>query len=285
MAVLNVTADSFSDGGKLLDGWDHVDIDKVVDKVGSLIDMGADIIDVGGESTRPGATLISADEEITRVIPVIDAIKKRFDVTISVDTYKAVTAKEAVKAGASIVNDIGMLRLDPDMSKTVASLDVRYVLTHNIGTTEIRNKNDIRDYVNLSADKAFDMKGIELAGQCYVNQLLYELKTVIGEAKKSGIKKENIIIDPGLGFCKTYEQNMTILKYLDRLTELGYPVLLGSSRKSFIGKATGADIQNRDSGTVATTVMGVLAGIDIVRVHDVASNVNVIRMTEAVMNM
>ncbi len=261
MGILNITPDSFSDGGSYYDESGRPDMDMIIKRVGEMINEGADIIDVGGESTRPGAAKVSAEQEIGLIIPVIQNIKSKFNIEVSVDTYKAYTAKEAVKAGADIVNDIGMMMMDPEMASTVAGLNVRYILTHNSG-------------------KLIDIKDSD----SYVKFFLDETKAAADEAIRAGIDRKNIIIDPGIGFNKTYEQNLFIMKDLDRFCDLGFPVLLGTSRKSFIGIATGCEVDNRLSGTIATTVIGALAGAEYFRVHDIDENVRALMLTEAVMN-
>ena len=261
MGILNITPDSFSDGGSYYDESGRPDMDMIIKRVGEMINEGADIIDVGGESTRPGAAKVSAEQEIGLIIPVIQNIKSKFNIEVSADTYKAYTAKEAVKAGADIVNDIGMMKMDPEMASTVAGLNVRYILTHNSG-------------------KLIDIKDSD----SYVKFFLDETKAAADEAIRAGIDRKNIIIDPGIGFNKTYEQNLFIMKDLDRFCDLGFPVLLGTSRKSFIGIATGCEVDNRLSGTIATTVIGALAGAEYFRVHDIDENVRALMLTEAVMN-
>ena len=261
MGILNITPDSFSDGGSYYDESGRPDMDMIIKRVGEMINEGADIIDVGGESTRPGAAKVSAEQEIGLIIPVIQNIKSKFNIEVSVDTYKAYTASEAVKAGADIVNDIGMMKMDPEMASTVAGLNVRYILTHNSG-------------------KLIDIKDSD----SYVKFFLDETKAAADEAIRAGIDRKNIIIDPGIGFNKTYEQNLFIMNDLDRFCDLGYPVLLGTSRKSFIGIATGCEVDNRLSGTIATTVIGALAGAEYFRVHDIDENVRALMLTEAVMN-
>lgn len=261
MGILNITPDSFSDGGSYYDETGNPNMDMIMDRVKEMIDEGADIIDVGGESTRPGAVKVSADEEIRLITPVIRNIKSKLNIEVSVDTYKADTAREAVEAGADIVNDIGMMKMDPQMASTVAGLNVRYILTHNSGKLIDINDSD-----------------------SYVKFFLEETKAAVDEAITAGIDRKNIIIDPGIGFHKTYEQNLFIMDSLDRFCDLGYPVLLGTSRKSFIGLATGCEVDNRLSGTIATTVIGALAGVEYFRVHDVDDNVRALMLTEAIRN-
>ncbi len=260
MGILNVTPDSFSDGGSYYDETGRPDMDRVLKRVEEMIDEGADIIDVGGESTRPGAAKVSAKDEISLVVPVIREIKNRFNIQVSIDTYKSDTAIEAVHAGADIVNDIGMMNLDPKMASAVAGLNVRYILTHNSGKVVELNDND-----------------------SYISFFLSETKDAVGRAIKAGIDRSNIIIDPGIGFNKTYEQNLFIMDSLNRFCDLGYPVLLGTSRKSFIGTATECDVNERLAGTIATTVIGAMAGVSYFRVHDIDDNVRALMLTESVL--
>lgn len=246
MGILNITPDSFSDGGK-----HNVDrMDEILRTVESMIADGADIIDVGGESTRPDAVLVNADEESERVIPVIENIRDRFDITVSVDTYKASVARQSVGAGASIINDIGMGQKDTDMFETAAELGCKYVLVHN-------NKN----YVNLIDD----------------------MHLSIAKALKAGIKKDNLILDPGIGFNKTYEQNIAEFKNIPKLCKLGYPILIGVSNKSMIGNTLELPVGQRLEGTIATSVMAVMMGAGYIRVHDVRANVRAIKMAEAIL--
>ncbi len=250
MGILNVTPDSFSDGGK----WNEQD--RAIAHVEQMIQNGAAIIDVGGESTRPGYTMISDEEEISRVTPVIRAIRERFDVPISVDTYKSRVASAAIEAGADRVNDIWGLKYDGDMAKVIADSGCACCLMHN------RRESDYSDFM---AD------------------MLADLRETLAIAEKAGIAGDKIILDPGVGFGKTYENNLEAIRCLDRLLELGYPVLLGTSRKSVIGLTLDVPAMERTAGTVATTVLGVMGGCAFVRVHDVKENEHAIRMTEAVM--
>ena len=284
MAILNVTPDSFSDGGK------YKGIDDILFNAERLINEGADIIDIGGESTRPGALKVSAEEEIERIAPVIKVIKSRFDVPISVDTYKAKVAAEAIREGALIINDISGGRLDPMMYKTVASYginkDIKYVLTHNV----------IGESGALSGNVSESDAGLHKAD--YVNSLKNELLQLTNEALSEGIKKESIILDPGLGFNKTYEQNLWIMDSLSELCKLNdkpdgkvdgdsgyiYPLLVGASRKSFIGKTLDREVNERLSGTLATSVIAYLKGASYIRVHDVKENADAVKMAEAIRN-
>lgn len=238
MGILNVTPDSFSDGGR------YELLDKAVEQAVKMERDGADIIDVGGESTRPHHEAVSADEEIARVAPIIEAVRKEVSVPISIDTYKAQTAKEALDAGAEIINDIWGGIKDPEMAQVASEYNVPIILMHNR-----TNKN----YTSLIED----VKG--------------DLESQISGMLAAGVKKENIILDPGIGFAKTREDNYVALNNLDAFHELGYPILLGTSRKSFIEEVLpGLPPEKRDHATGATTCVGVSKGVQIVRVHDVA---------------
>ena len=250
MGILNVTPDSFSDGGK----WN--DMDRAMAHAAQMIEEGATIIDVGGESTRPGYTMISDEEEISRVVPVIRELKKRFDVAVSVDTYKSAVAKAAVEAGADMVNDIWGLKYDEKMAEVIANTGAACCLMHN------RKEADYTDFMP---------------------DMLEDLKETVAIAKKAGIADDKICLDPGVGFGKTYENNLEAIHHVDQLLTLGYPVLLGTSRKSVIGLTLDLPASERMEGTVATSVIGVMKGCAFVRVHDVRENARVIRMTEAVL--
>ncbi|WP_302630146.1 dihydropteroate synthase [uncultured Eubacterium sp.] len=252
MGILNVTPDSFSDGGK----WDN--IDAALKHTEDMIRDGAKIIDVGGESTRPGYTLISDEEEISRVVPVIEKIKENFDVPISLDTYKTNVARAGVEAGADMINDVwGLKWKDRDMADLVAKSKAAVCIMHN------------KDNISYSN---------------YVEDVLAELKESIDIAHKAGVNDSQIVVDPGVGFGKDYEQNLLIIKYVDRLKELSYPVLLGTSRKSVIGLTLDVDKDNRMAGTVATTVIGYERGCSIFRVHDVKENYEALMMAKAILN-
>ncbi|MZK50203.1 dihydropteroate synthase [Clostridium beijerinckii] len=250
MGILNFTPDSFSDGGKFND------IDIAIKHVKEMIYNGADIIDVGGESTRPGYEIVSEEEEISRVVPIIKAIKENFDISVSIDTYKAKVAEQAIKAGANLINDIWGFKKDKDMAKVAAKYNVPCCLMHNRDNTE---------YKNLMED------------------ILNDLKECINIAKDAGVKDENIILDPGIGFGKTYEQNLETMNNLERIKDLGYPILLGTSRKSMIGLALNLPVEERIEGTVATTVIGIMKdACDFVRVHDVLENSRAAKMTDII---
>lgn len=250
MGILNVTPDSFSDGGQ----WNS--LDKAREHVAEMIQEGASIIDVGGESTRPGHTQITTEEEINRVVPVIRMIKENFDVPVSVDSYKGDVVEAALEAGADMVNDIWGLKYDRRVAELIARYQVPCCLMHN------REKAEYEDFLE---DVCRDLEeSLEIAGT-------------------AGIPKENIILDPGVGFGKNYEQNLEIIHHLDRLKDLGYPVLLATSRKSVIGLTLDLPADQRVEGTLVTTVMGVERGASFVRIHDVKENMRAIRMTQAIL--
>lgn len=250
MGILNVTPDSFSDGGK----WNEMDA--ALKHTQEMIADGAAIIDVGGESTRPGYTQISDEEEIGRTIPVIEAIKSRFDIPVSIDTYKSGVAAAAVEAGADLVNDIWGLKYDAAMAKVIAQTKTACCLMHNRSSM---------DYLDFMED------------------MLADLKETVSLAKAAGIAEDKIILDPGVGFGKSYENNLTAIHQVGRLQELGYPVLLGTSRKSVIGLTLDLPKEEREEGTIVTTVFGVQQHCAFIRVHDVRANVRAIRMAKAVM--
>lgn len=251
MAILNVTPDSFSDGGK----FNH--IDAALKRVQEMIEQGAEIIDIGGESTRPNYTPVSVDDEIGRVVPVIKAIKERFDIPVSIDTFKAKTAEAAIKAGADIINDIWGFKHDADMAKVAAKYDVPCILMHN------RDNNEYKDLIK---------------------DVISDLNYSIDIALDAGVKKERIILDPGIGFAKTHEQNLAVMNNLEKILSLGYPMLLGTSRKSMIGLALDVDVNNRVEGTIATTVIGIMKGCSFIRVHDVLENKRAAVMTDAILS-
>ena len=251
MGILNVTPDSFSDGGK----WNS--LDKALAHTEQMIAEGASIIDVGGESTRPGYTKITDEEETERTAPVIEAIRARFDVPISIDTYKSRVAKAAIKAGADLVNDIWGLKYDAEMAKVIAESKVACCLMHN------RDNMDYNDFME---------------------DMLRDLRESVAIAKTAGILDDKIILDPGVGFAKSYENNLTAIKEVGRLKELGYPVLLGTSRKSVVGLTLDTPKEERVEGTLVTTVFGVQQKCAFVRVHDIKENMRAIRMTQAIMN-
>lgn len=251
MGILNVTPDSFSDGGN------YNEIDKALFRVEEMINEGADIIDIGGESTRPGYEQISEEEEITRVVPVIERIKARFDIPVSLDTYKASVAEAGIQAGADLINDIWGLKGDDRMAAVIAKSGLPCCLMHNRKEAVYQN---------------------------YIQDVLADLEETLEIAKQAGITREKIMLDPGIGFAKTYEQNLLLLQQLETMHSFGCPVLLGTSRKSVIGLTLDVPASERVIGTVATTVMGVMKGCSFVRVHDIRENVEAIKMTEAVLH-
>lgn len=249
MGILNVTPDSFSDGGR----YNH--LDAALKHTEQMIKDGAAIIDVGGESTRPGHEKITDQEEIDRILPVIEKIKQEFSVPVSLDTYKAAVAKEGIQAGADLLNDIWGLQYDTAMGKIVADSGVAYCLMHN------------RDKITEEMD-----------ADLFIGQMKEDAKGALD----AGIKKERIILDPGVGFAKTQEQNLMTIANLDRLKALGYPVLLGTSRKSVIGYVLDVPTDKRLVGTLATSAVAVQTGCMFVRVHDVKENVELIQMLERI---
>ena len=249
MGILNVTPDSFSDGGR----WN--DRDKALKHVEDMIAEGMDVVDVGGESTRPGYTMLSDEEEIRRVVPVIEEIKSNFDIPVSLDTYKSAVAKAGIAAGADLINDIWGLKYDGDMAGVIAESGLPCCLMHN---------RKEPDYQNFMRDVASD------------------LEETVRIAREAGISDEKILLDPGVGFGKTYENNLEIINHLEELHKLGFPLLLGTSRKSVIGLTLDLPADQRVEGTLVTTVMGVLKGCSFVRVHDVKENARAVKMTEAI---
>lgn len=247
MGILNVTPDSFSDGGK----WN--DMDAALKHAEEMIAEGCDILDIGGESTRPGYTLLSDEEEISRVLPVIEAVKGRFDIPISLDTYKSKVAEAGLKAGADLINDIWGCKYDPEMASVIARSGAACCLMHNRKEAVYNN---------------------------YLEDVLEDLRECVRIAKAACVADDRIILDPGIGFGKTYEHNLELMNHVEILQQLGYPVLLGTSRKSMIGLTLDLPATERLEGTLATTVMGVMKGCCIVRVHDVKANKRAVAMTE-----
>ncbi|MFZ7133534.1 MAG: dihydropteroate synthase [Eubacteriales bacterium] len=251
MGILNVTPDSFSDGG------DFFNMETAVHHAEEMVQQGADIIDIGGESTRPGYQVVETAEEIKRVVPIIRKLKSSYlTVPISLDTYKAAVAEEGLKNGVDMINDIWGLQKDMDMATVVAHYDVPIIIMHN------------QDGTIYSEDIILSM--------------IHFFHRSIDIAMKAGISQENIILDPGIGFGKTPEQNMLVMRRIDELKVMGFPILLGTSRKSMIGKILDVSPKDRVEGTVATTVMGIIQGVDIIRVHDVKENYRAARVTDAI---
>ncbi|MBM7650281.1 dihydropteroate synthase [Bacillus ectoiniformans] len=248
MGILNSTPDSFSDGGK----YNH--LDSAVRHAEEMVNSGADIIDIGGESTRPGHLPVPAEEELARVIPVIQAVAPTIHVPISIDTYKAETANQAIEAGAWIINDIWGGKKDPEICRVAAEKNVPIILMHN---------RDNMNYENFMRDVLLD---------------LYES---INIAKKAGVNDEQIILDPGVGFAKDMEQNLAVIKHLDQLAALGFPILLGTSKKRVIGHVLDLPVEERMEGTGATCCYGIQKGCHILRVHDVKPISRMAKMYDA----
>lgn len=250
MGILNVTPDSFSDGG------DFFTLESALSQVETMINEGADIVDVGGESTRPGSTPVPDSDEIERVVPVIKAIKKKFKVPVSLDTSKAAVGYKGLEAGADMINDVWGFQRDPELAMAVKEYGVPVVLMHN---QEGRSySGDIIENI-----KSFFDKSIEIA-------------------LKAGIDNNSIILDPGIGFGKTQEHNREVLARIGELHDLGYPLLLGTSRKSIVGTILDLPPKDRLEGTLATSTMGIISGVDILRVHDVLENKRVALVTDKI---
>ncbi len=284
MGILNVTPDSFSDGGQFNS------LDAALRHVQQMVEDGAAVIDVGGESTRPGYQQIPVEEEIERVVPVIEAIWQRFDVPISVDTYKAPVARAALEAGADMINDIWGLKYDPQMGSLIAQADAACCLMHN--REPISHKQQVGQQNAREADfgtgrqgrqQEKDLEENPYGYKNFMDDVVRDLRESLRLADGAGINRSRIITDPGVGFAKSYEQNLAAIREVGRLKELGCPVLLGTSRKSVIGLALDLGKGERLEGTLATTVYAVLQGCMFVRVHDVRENVRAIRMTEAIL--
>lgn len=250
MGILNATPDSFSDGGK----FNEIDI--AVERAKEMVEMGADIIDIGGESTRPGHPVIPVAEEVARVVPIIEAISEEVSVPISIDTYKAETARKALEAGASIINDVWGAKKDPQMAAVAAETGAPIILMHN---------RDTHHY------------------ESFMRDAIQDIQESIFMVKQAGVKDDQIILDPGIGFAKTVELNLEMMRHLDVLVSLGYPVLLGTSRKSFIGHVLDLPVNERLEGTGATVCYGIQKGCQIVRVHDVKETARMTKMMDALM--
>jgi len=255
MGVLNVTPDSFSDGGR------YFACDQALARAMELLEEGADLLDVGGESSRPGAQPVPMDEELRRVLPLIEAVRKRSEVPLSIDTYKAGTARAALEAGANIINDITALS-DPEMATVAAQHQAGLILMHMQGNPQTMQKKP--EYSDLFAE------------------VISYLRAAVERALAAGVSSQSIAVDPGIGFGKTTDHNLRLLNGLSRIAELGYPVLVGPSRKRFIGELTGQEVSNRLFGTLAATALAVDAGARIIRIHDVAPVRQAVRVAEAV---
>ncbi|PAV28585.1 dihydropteroate synthase [Virgibacillus profundi] len=250
MGILNVTPDSFSDGGN------YTTIEKAVEQAMEMERLGADIIDIGGESTRPDHDPVSEEEEILRVVPMIKAVKEKVTIPISIDTYKAQTAKQAIEAGADIINDVWGAKKEPEIAKVAADYNVPIILMHN--------RNNM-DYTSLIEDMKKDLKeSIEIA-------------------LNAGVPHENIVLDPGIGFAKTAEDNLVAMNNLEKFKDMGYPILLATSRKRFIGGVLDLPPEERDIGTGATTCLGITKGAQIVRVHNVKVTKELTQMMDAIL--
>ena len=258
MGIINITPDSFYDGGK------NLSIDSAVDTATQMLSQGAAFIDIGGYSSRPGADDISPTEEAERVLPVIEAVlKKHPEALISIDTYRSEVAKQAISAGAAIINDISGLNFDPDIGKSVAEHNAAIVLMHTPGRPDVMQ--NMTDYESI------------------LNEVIYSLRESISKAESYGVNFENIIIDPGIGFGKTVEQNLEIIRELSKLLILKRPILIGTSRKSFIGKLLdNAEVGNRVEGTAATVTASIINGASIIRVHDVGEMKKIAKITDAI---
>ncbi len=257
MGILNITPDSFSDGGR------HFDATAAVEQGVRMVDDGADIIDIGGESTRPGSEPVPLEEELRRTIPVIKALANKIAVPISIDTYKAEVARQALAAGASIVNDISGLRFDPDMPKVVAENQVPVIIMHIKGRPREMQKNPVYEAL--------------------IPEIIDYFRISIRLARKFGIPDELMILDPGIGFGKTFDHNLEILNNLEQLTVLQKPLLLGPSRKAFLGKILGdVPASDRLEGTAAAIAVSIMKGANIIRVHDVKEMARVAKVIDAI---
>lgn len=297
MGILNVTPDSFSDGGK----WNSMD--RAMRHVEEMLAEGMDILDIGGESTRPGADYsMPASEELERVMPYIEAVKARFDVPISLDTYKSQVAEAGIVAGVDLINDIWGLKWDTRMAQVIADHGVACCLMHNRRAMEQGSGNVIpgREGSSVAVEQGNGnvVMGRESSSgamgqhstvdnpygyENFLKDVAADLKESVELARRAGIGEDRIILDPGVGFAKNYEQNLVIINHLESLRMLGYPVLLGTSRKSVVGLTLDVPVEERLEGTLATTVIGVLKGCSFVRVHDVKENVRAIRMVRAIL--
>jgi dihydropteroate synthase len=248
MGILNVTSDSFSDGGQ------YINLESAIKRAKDMVEHGADIIDIGGESTRPGYQPVDVFEEINRVVPVIDKLSKELNVPVSVDTSKALVAEKAIAAGACIVNDVWGLQRDPSMAEVISKNGAGVIMMHN---------SDSKEYYDIMGD------------------IIRFLRKSIEIAEEAGITRENMVVDPGIGFGKNLEHNLEVMRRLKELGTLNLPVLLGTSRKSLIGNVLELPVNERLEGTAATITLGIANGVDIVRVHDVKEMTRVVRMTDA----
>ena len=252
MGILNVTPDSFSDGGCFSS------VERAVQHAEQMVKEGADCIDLGGESTRPGATPVSAKEELARVLPVLLRLLERVEVPVAVDTYKPEVAKAVLEAGAHIINDIHGLKVFPEMADVVAPYRAPIILMHNQRLLEGRHENDVIESIQSSLSQSIEV------------------------ALRAGVPREAIVLDPGIGFGLSAEDSARVIQRLPSFQHLGFPLLVGASRKSFIGEILGLGVKERLEGTLATSVLCVTRGVSILRVHDVQANVRAIRVAEAI---
>jgi len=280
MGIMNITPDSFSGDGLLSSrdaigntaSTDEAWVQAALHQAKNFVSAGADILDVGGESTRPGAQPVGLEQEMARVVPVVQALAANLDVLISIDTYRAQVAEAALQAGAQMINDVWGFHADPELAAVTAQYDVPVVLMHNRSSwahAEIKERLGGR-YVGVPYDDLLE-------------DIKRELMESVEIAHKAGIPDEHIILDPGIGFGKTVEQNLELINRLEEICELGYPVLFGPSRKSFIGYTLDLPPDKRVEGTAAAVSIGIARGADIVRVHDVEQMVRVVRMTDAIL--
>jgi len=265
MGILNLTPDSFSGDGLYGKG-----VEKILSQAEEFVEAGADILDVGGESTRPGSDPVGTEEELERVIPVIERLAEEFGTLISIDTYKSEVAWSALDAGASIVNDVWGLRADRDLAAVVQEREVPVILMHNRS-----------DPSNAAVKENLGGRYVGVEYDDLLQDVKAELQESISIAHQAGIQDSKIILDPGIGFGKTVSQNLELLDRAGEIRDLGYPILLGPSRKSFIGYTLDLPPEERLEGTAAAVSVGITRGADIVRVHDVPELVRVVRMTDA----
>lgn len=258
MGILNVTPDSFSDGGRFFTS------NAISEQIDKMVQSGADIIDVGGESTRPFAEPVSIEDELDRVLPPIRLIRERYPIPVSIDTTKAEVARKALEAGADIINDISALRFDPDMILLAREAKTPVIMMHMQGTPS-----------DMQVDPHYDD---------VVNDIIDFFRERLAWAGENGIPAERVIIDPGIGFGKTLEHNLSILNRVEEFSGLGCPVLIGHSRKSFIGKLLGTEVDERDGATAAISALCAMKGVSMLRVHDVAKTVEAVRLAEAIKN-
>jgi len=277
MGVLNITSDSFSGDGlidaSISSGTTSKSemLERALRQAHRFVSAGVDLLDVGGESTRPGSQPVTVDEELDRVIPVVSALVSEFPTLISIDTYKAKVAEAALEAGAHLLNDVWGLRADPDMASVAARLGVPVILMHNRSS-----------WVHAEIKALLGGRYIGMEYNNLVEDICNELMESVELAHSAGVTDGNIILDPGIGFGKTVEQNLELLDRLDEIRALGYPLLLGPSRKSFIGYTLNLPPEERLEGTAAAVAIGIARGVDIVRVHDVEAMTRVARMADAI---